>query len=295
MSSVAEVSLPVLHRQRFPLLRALLADPFTCVALILVTSFIVTAVFAPWLAPYSPVKIDVLHKLQPPSTEHWFGTDHLGRDLLSRIIYGARTAMMIAMLSVAIAGAIGLMLGLIAGYGPRWLDAILVLMFDSLNSLPMIMFALAIITVLGAGTGTLIVVIAATSFPSYARLIRAQTLALKNSDYILAERLLDASAARIIFIHLLPNVVGPLIILLSMDIPVVIMVEAGLSFLGLGVRPPTPSWGSILYDGYTSIRSAPFMVIFGGLPLVLATLGFTFLGEGLRDYLDPRLQLRRPA
>lgn len=295
MSSVADASLSVPDRQRLPLLRALLADPFTGVALILVIGFLVTAVFAPWLAPYSPVKIDVLHKLQPPSAEHWFGTDHLGRDLLSRVIYGARTALTIAMVSVAIAGAIGLMLGLIAGYGPRWLDAILVLSFDSLNSLPMIMFALAIITVLGAGTGTLIIVIAATSFPSYARLIRAQTLALKNSDYILAERLLDASPARIIFIHLLPNVVGPLIILLSMDIPVVIMVEAGLSFLGLGVRPPTPSWGSILYDGYTSIRSAPFMVIFGGLPLVLATLGFTFLGEGLRDYLDPRLQLRRPA
>ncbi|MFD1987463.1 ABC transporter permease [Mesorhizobium newzealandense] len=295
MSSVADASLSLLERQRFPLLRALLADPFTCVALILVTGFLITAVFAPWLAPYSPLKIDVLHKLQTPSVGHWFGTDHLGRDLLSRVIYGARTALTIAMVSVAIAGAIGLLLGLIAGYGPRWLDAILVLTFDSLNSLPMIMFALAIITVLGAGTGTLIIVIAATSFPSYARLIRAQTLALKNSDYILAERLLDASPARIIFIHLLPNVVGPLIILLSMDIPVVIMVEAGLSFLGLGVRPPTPSWGSILYDGYTSIRSAPFMVIFGGLPLVLATLGFTFLGEGLRDYLDPRLQLRRPA
>ncbi|CDX14060.1 putative peptide transporter permease subunit: membrane component of ABC superfamily [Mesorhizobium plurifarium] len=295
MSSVAEASPITPDRQRLVLLRALLAAPFTRVALILVAGFLVTAIFAPWLAPYSPVKIDVLHKLQPPSAEHWFGTDHLGRDLLSRVIYGARTALTIAMVSVAIAGAIGLLLGLIAGYGPRWLDAILVLAFDSMNSLPMIMFALAIITVLGAGTGTLIIVIAATSFPSYARLIRAQTLALKNSDYILAERLLDASAARIIFIHLLPNVVGPLIILLSMDIPVVIMVEAGLSFLGLGVRPPTPSWGSILYDGYTSIRSAPFMVIFGGLPLVLATLGFTFLGEGLRDYLDPRLQLRRPA
>ncbi|SFP88647.1 peptide/nickel transport system permease protein [Mesorhizobium sp. NFR06] len=295
MSSVAEASLPTHDRQRLVLLRALLADPFTRVALILVAGFLVTAIFAPLLAPYSPVKIDVLHKLQPPSADHWFGTDHLGRDLLSRVIYGARTALTIAMVSVAIAGVIGLLLGLIAGYGPRWLDAILVLSFDSLNSLPMIMFALAIITVLGAGTGTLIIVIAATSFPSYARLIRAQTLALKNSDYILAERLLDASASRIIFIHLLPNVVGPLIILLSMDIPVVIMVEAGLSFLGFGVRPPTPSWGSILYDGYTSIRSAPFMVIFGGLPLVLATLGFTFLGEGLRDYLDPRLQLRRPA
>jgi peptide/nickel transport system permease protein len=295
MSSVAEVDASCTGRQRFPALRALLADPITGIALVLVVAFLVTAAFAPWLAPYSPTKIDVLHKLQPPSAEHWFGTDHLGRDLLSRVIYGARTALLIAMVSVAIAGMIGLLLGLIAGYGPRWLDAILVLTFDSLNSLPMIMFALAIITVLGAGTGTLIIVIAATSFPSYARLIRAQTLALKNSDYILAERLLDAGPLRIIFIHLLPNVVGPLIILLSMDIPVVIMIEAGLSFLGLGVRPPTPSWGSILYDGYTSIRSAPFMVIFGGLPLVLATLGFTFLGEGLRDYLDPRMKAGRPA
>jgi peptide/nickel transport system permease protein len=295
MSSVADVSLSQPNRQGFALLRTLLANPFSCIAVILVLLFVFTAVFAPWLAPYSPTKIDVLHKLQGPSTEHWFGTDHLGRDLLSRIIYGARTALMIALVSVAIAGAIGLLLGLIAGYGPRWLDGVLVLTFDSLNALPMIMFALAIITVLGAGTGTLIVVIAATSFPSYARLIRAQTLAMKNSDFIVAERLLDASPARIIFVHLLPNVIGPLIILLSMDIPVVIMVEAGLSFLGLGVRPPTPSWGSILYDGYTSIRAAPFMVIFGGLPLVLATLGFTFLGEGLRDYLDPRQQLRRPA
>lgn len=295
MSSVAEASSPYPDRQRFPLLRALLADPFTCIALILVAGFLIIAAFAPWIAPYSPVKIDVLHKLQAPSAAHWFGTDHLGRDLLSRIIYGARTALMIAIVSVAIAGAIGLLLGIAAGYGPRWLDGLLVLVFDSLNSLPMIMFALAIITVLGAGTGTLIIVIATTSFPSYARLIRAQTLALKNSDYILAERLLNASALRIVFIHLLPNVVGPLIILLSMDIPVVIMVEAGLSFLGLGVRPPTPSWGSILYDGYTSIRSAPYMVVFGGLPLVLATLGFTFLGEGLRDYLDPRLQARQPA
>ncbi|MET0596778.1 MAG: ABC transporter permease [Mesorhizobium sp.] len=280
---------------RFTLLRALAADPFTCAALVIVVVFLATAAFAPWIAPYSPIKIDVLHKLQGPSAAHLFGTDHLGRDLFSRIVYGARTALTIAIVSVAIAGALGLLLGLVAGYGPRWLDGMLVLLFDSLNSLPMIMFALAIITVLGAGTGTLILVIAATSFPSYARLIRAQTLALKNSDFILAERLIDASAPRILFVHLLPNVVGPLIILLSMDIPVVIMVEAGLSFLGLGVRPPTPSWGSILYDGYTSIRSAPFMVVFGGLPLVLATLGFTFLGEGLRDHLDPRLKSRRPS
>lgn len=295
MSSVAEPDAMRPERRPLALVQALTADPVTLLALVLVAGFVIAAAFAPWLAPYSPTQIDVLNKLQPPSAEHWFGTDHLGRDMLSRVIHGARTALVIAMVSVAVAGVIGLLLGLLAGYGPRWLDAVLVLVFDSFNSLPMIMFALAIITVLGTGTGTLILVIAVTSFPSYARLIRAQTLALKNSDYVLAERLQGAGPLRIIFMHLLPNVVSPLIILLSMDIPVVIMVEAGLSFLGLGVRPPTPSWGSILYDGYTSIRSAPFMVIFGGLPLMLATLGFTFLGEGLRDHLDPRMKAGRPA
>jgi peptide/nickel transport system permease protein len=295
MSSVAE-RLPADARARgSSLWSAVAGNPYTAAALLIVAVFLAAAVFAPWLAPYPPTKIDVLAKLQGPSWAHWFGTDHLGRDLLSRVIFGARTALTIAIVSVLIAGAVGLVLGLIAGYGPRWLDGLLVLVFDSLNSLPMIMFALAIITVLGAGTGTLILVIAMTSFPSYARLIRAQTLALKNADYILAERLMDAGPLRILFVHLLPNVVGPLIILLSMDIPVVIMVEAGLSFLGFGVRPPTPSWGSILYDGYTSIRAAPYVVVFGGLPLVLATLGFTFLGEGLRDHLDPRLRANRPA
>jgi peptide/nickel transport system permease protein len=187
---------------------------------------------------------------------------------------------------------IGLLLGLIAGYGPRWLDAILVLLFDSLSSLPMIMFALAVITVIGPGTKSLILVIVIVSIPGYARLIRTQTLTLKSADYILAERTMGASKARIILRHLLPNVIGPLVILLSMDIPVVIMLEAGLSYLNLGVRPPTPSWGNILYDGYTSLRSAPHMVIFAGAPLVLCTIGFTFLGEGLRDALDPKLQIK---
>lgn len=267
-------------------------DPLAVIGVSLVLLMVGLALFAPWIAPYSPAKIDVLNKLQPPSAAHWFGTDHLGRDLLSRVIYGARTALSIAIVATGLAGLCGLVLGLIAGYGPRWLDGALVLAFDSMNALPMIFFALAIITVLGPGTGTLILVIVLTSIPSYARLTRAQTLALKNAEYILAERSLGAGPLRIILVHLLPNVVGPLVILLSMDIPVVIMVEAGLSFLGLGVRPPTPSWGSILYDSYTSLRSAPTMVVFAGLPLVLATIGFTFLGESLRDALDPKLKVR---
>lgn len=273
-------------------LRALLRDPMGLLGLILVVTFLGMALFAPLVAPQDPVKVDVINKFKSPSLAHWAGTDQLGRDTLSRIIWGSRTALSIALTATGVAGLVGVLLGLIAGFGPRWLDGLLVLFFDSVSSLPMIMFALAVITVIGPGTGTLLLVIILVSIPGYARLIRAQTLTLKNSDFVMAERAMGASHARIILLHLLPNVVGPLLIVLSMDVPVVIMLEAGLSYLNLGVRPPTPSWGNILYDGYTSLRAAPTMVIAATLPLILATLGFTFLGEGLRDALDPKLQGR---
>jgi peptide/nickel transport system permease protein len=275
-------------------LRRLAADPMGLFGAALVSVFVVMALFAPWLAPYDPIAIDVTNRFAQPSLAHWAGTDQLGRDTLSRIIHGARTALTIALTATFLAGIGGILLGLIAGFGPRWLDAILVLIFDSLSSLPMILFALAVITVLGPGTQTLILVVTIVSVPGYARLIRAQTLALKSSDFIMAERAMGASSARIILRHLMPNVIGPLVIVLSMDIPVVIMLEAGLSYLNLGVRPPTPSWGNILYDGYTSLRSSPTIVVAAGVPLVLSTLGFTFLGEGLRDALDPTLGLRAP-
>ena len=273
-------------------IRSLARDPMGLLGLTLVVIFLLMAILAPVISPYDPLKISVMSKFQSPNLSHWLGTDHLGRDTLSRIIYGSRTALSRALTATGLAGLLGLLLGLIAGFGPRWLDGILVLLFDSMSSLPMILFALAVITVLGPGTATLILVIVLVSIPSYARLIRAQTLTLKNSDFVVAERSIGASSPRIILLHLLPNVVGPLVIILSMDIPVVIMLEAGLSYLNLGVRPPTPSWGNILYDGYTSLRYAPTLVIAAGVPLVLATLGFTFLGEGLRDALDPKLQVR---
>ena len=275
-------------------LKALIRDPMGLMGLILVTLFVLMALAAPILAPYDPLALDVRAKLQAPSLAHWLGTDQLGRDTLSRIIYGARTALTIALTAIGLAGSIGILLGLIAGYGPRWLDAALVLIFDALNSLPMMMFALAIITVLGPGTGTLILVVVLVSIPGYARLIRAQTLSLRSADFIVAEQAIGASTPRILLHHLLPNVFGPLCIVLSMDIPVVIMLEAGLSYLNLGVKPPTPSWGNILYDGYTAIRTSTTLVIAAGAPLVLATLGFTFLGEGLRDALDPRFATARP-
>lgn len=289
MSSVAEAHAG--SAGTGPLAR-LARDRMGAMGAILVALFVCLALFAPFVAPADPLKLDVLHKLQGPSLQHWAGTDQLGRDTLSRLIWGARTALGIALSATGIAGAIGLILGMIAGYGPRWLDGLLVLLFDSVSSLPMIMFALAVITVVGPGTATLVFVIVAVSIPGYARLIRAQTLTLKGADYILAEETMGASTARILLLHILPNVVGPLVIVLSMDVPVVIMLEAGLSYLNLGVKPPAPSWGNILYDGYTSLRQQPLLVIAAGVPLILSTIGFTFLGEGLRDALDPKLKVR---
>jgi peptide/nickel transport system permease protein len=258
----------------------------------LVAFFLAVAILAPIIAPYDPVAINVKARFLDPTWVHWAGTDQLGRDTLSRLIWGARNAFGVSITSVGLAGAIGLALGLVAGYGPRWLDAALILVFDALSSLPMVMFALAVITVLGPGTGTLILVIVLVSFPGYARLIRASTLTLRSADFVQAEQIMGASSLRILTRHLVPNVVGPLVIVLSMDIPVVIMLEAGLSFLNLGIKPPAPSWGNMLYDGYTSLRQSPMLVIAAGLPLILTTLGFTFLGEGLRDLLDPRLRGR---
>lgn len=271
----------------------IISTPLGAIGVFLVALVVVTAVFAPWIAPYNPLAISVKQRLADPSFSHWLGTDQLGRDLLSRIIVGTRTAMTVALSSLAIALAAALPLGLIAGYGPRWLDAIMILIFDSMSSLPMIMLGLTIVVLLGPGVSTVILVIVLYSVPSYARLVRTQTLSLKSRDFILAEQAMDASTGRVLFRHLLPNVVGPLVILACLDISTVITLEAGLSFLGLGVKPQVPSWGNVLSDGFAVIRNTPLPVIAGGLPLVLATIGFTFFGEALRDALDPRLNRER--
>ncbi len=275
------------------ILKRVTRDPFGLLGLVLVIIVLGAAIFADVVAPYDPAKIDIINKLQGPSAAHWLGTDQLGRDTLSRIIHGARVAMGIAVFSIGIGAFIGLILGILAGYGPRWLDALLIFFFDSLNAIPLILFALTVIVILGPGTSTLIFVIAVISIPVYGRLVRAQTLSLRRSEFILAEQAMGASLPRIVGIHLLPNVLGPLVILVSMDIPSVVALEAALSYLGLGVKPPTPSWGTILNDGYTSLRSNLALVIAAGIPLVIATLGFTFLGEALRDALDPKLKTRR--
>jgi len=266
------------------------SDPLGLLGLCLVTLMVVSALGASIFAPYDPIQLNIMERLQGPSAKHLLGTDQLGRDLFSRVLFGGQVALKVAFLSIGSALIVGIVLGLIAGYGPAWLDNSLLLLFDTIRSVPTIMLALVTVAFVGASLTTLIFVIAASSIPSYGRIVRTQTLTIKSKDFVKAEMLMGASLPRILSIHLLPNILGPLLILASMDIPSIIALEAGLSFLGMGVKPPTPSWGSILNDGFALIRNTPWPIIAGSIPLVLATLGFTFLGESLRDLLDPKLR-----
>lgn len=272
--------------------RRILAEPLGALGISLVVLVVCGAIFADLIASADPNKIAPRDRFLAPSLEHLLGTDQLGRDLFSRVLHGGQIALSVALFATAASLAIGIVLGLIAGYGPRWLDNVMILVFDALKSFPTVMLALALVTLFGPSLTAVVVVVVLVNVPGYARIIRTQTLALKSAEFVTAAQSMGAGAARILRVHILPNVIGPLLILASMDIPVVIAIEAGMSFLGLGVRPPTPSWGAILNDGFTAIRDTPWIAIAGGLPIILTTLGFTFLGETLRDVFDPRLKAR---
>jgi len=274
----------------FRTVRRVMHEPLGALGLFLVVFVLISAVGADWWATHEPNQINVRAAFASPSLEHFLGTDQLGRDIFSRVLIGGRIALKVSLISIGVALLIGLTLGLIAGFGPRWVDNILMLLFDSVRSFPTVMFALAVVTLFGPSLVTIMVIVIVTQIPIYGRMVRSQTLALKNSEFILTERAMGAGFFRIIIVHMLPNVIGPLLILASMDIPFVITIEAGLSFLGMGVRPPTPSWGTILNDGYSYIYNSPWPVIAGGVPVILTTLGFTFLGESLRDVFDPKLR-----
>jgi peptide/nickel transport system permease protein len=271
-------------------LMRLLSEPMGALGIALVLAVVFGAVFADLLTSYSPTKLTPRDRFLPPDALHLLGTDHLGRDLFTRVLHGARIALAVALVATSLSFAGGLILGMIAGYGPRWLDSLLLLLFDALRSFPTVMLALALVTLAGPSLSAVVLVVVLATLPGYARVVRAQTMSLKGAEFVLAARALGAPAWRVLAVHIMPNLIGPLLILASMDIPVVITIEAGMSFLGLGVRPPTPSWGSILNDGFSFIRESPWPAIAGGLPIVVATLGFTFLGETLRDQFDPRLR-----
>ncbi len=268
----------------------LVRDPLGCTGFVIVLAFVFAALFADFIVPYDPIALNIKERLQGPSLSHLMGTDQLGRDTFSRVLMGSRVALQVALPTIGGAMFIGILLGMIAGFGSRTVDNAIILFFDTIRSFPTVMFALAVVALVGPSLKTVIFVIMMTSIPTYGRVVRTQTLSLRNSEFILAERSLGASVARILGVHILPNVMGPLAVLAAMDIPTVVGLEAGLSFLGMGVKPPTPSWGSILNDGYTLIRNTPWIIVAGGIPLILTTLGFTFLGEALRDVVDPKLR-----
>jgi peptide/nickel transport system permease protein len=280
-------------RERRALLYLFLRNWQGMFGLILVLAFFASAIFAPLFAPYDPNALDIPARLSGPTLEHLAGTDQLGRDTFSRVLYGGRVALKVAAIGVSVALLFGLLLGMLAGYGPRWLDNLLLLIFDTVRAFPTIVLALATVALTGPSLELVLAIVIITSIPQYARMARTSTLAIRNQEFILAERSLGAGMPRMLMHHIMPNVVGPLLILAAMEVPIVVTVEAGLSFLGLGVLPPTASWGTILNEGYLVIRDTPWMVVAGGIPLVLTTLGFTFLGEALRDVFDPRMSKGR--
>jgi len=278
---------PKARRPKGAVLR-LISDPLGAFGLGLILFTVLAAIAAP-LSPFSPSQLSPLERFADPSWKHLLGTDNLGRDLFTRVLWGARIALTVSIISTALALVLGLVMGVIAGFAPRWLDNLLLLLLDAAKSVPTVMLALVLVTITGPSLWAVVLVVVLVNGPAYARIARTQVMALRNADYVDAERALGAGIFRIVFVHILPNIVGPILIIAAMDIPIVVGIEAGMSFLGLGVRPPTPSWGTILYDGFSYIRDSPWMVFAGGLPIVITALGFTFLGEALRDTFDPKL------
>lgn len=274
---------------RIPILGDILRQPLGAIGFVIVLIFLLSVLFAPWIAPYDFARQDIPNRMQGPSENYWLGTDHIGRDIFSRLVYGSRIAFGTALPSVAIALTVGTLLGLIAGYVGGWIDNIIVVFMDTLQAFPSIMLSLAILALLGPSLVNVIIVIGLTWMPNYARVIRAQTLSIREKAYVEAERSLGATDRGILLSHILPNAIAPALLLAAMDLPWVITFEAGLSFMGMGVRPPTPSWGAILSEGFDHIFESQWPIIWSGVTLALTTLGFTLFGEALRDVLDPRL------
>jgi len=260
--------------------------------LILVAVFVIFALFAPWIAPQSPSQIDLPSRLQPPSAAHWFGTDELGRDILSRVIYGARISMLVGSSVVAGSLLLGLIVGSIAGYYGGWTDKFFsVVLMNAFLSFPGILLAIAFVAFLGPGIINLILALCIGGWVGYARLVRAQVLAVKEREYVEAARAIGASNWRIVTRHILPNIIQPVIVQAAIGMAGAVLAEATMSFLGLGVPPPTASWGSMLNDARAHLFDAPHLVLFPALAVMLAVLSFNFIGDALRDFLDPRSRI----
>ena len=250
------------------------------------------ALTAPLISPASPFRQDLLETLQKPSAAHLFGTDDLGRDVLSRVIYGSQVSLEVGLISIGVALSLGVVVGLMAGYQGSIVDDVLMRVMDAISAFPSLILALAITAALGAGIGNTMIAIGIVYTPLFARLVRSQALTIRELDYCLAARTIGAGPLRMMFRHIWPNATAPIIVQASLSVSAAIIVEASLSFLGVGVLPPTPSWGSFLNDGYKVLELAPWMAIASGMAIFITVLGLNFLGDGLRTALDPRMSRR---
>jgi peptide/nickel transport system permease protein len=275
------------------ILIALARNPLAVVGALIIVTLIVMAVFAPWIAPYSATGQDLANRLAPPSAIHWMGTDELGRDIFSRVVFGSRITLLIVVMVAVIAAPLGLIVGAISGYVGGWTDRLLMGITDIFLSMPKLILALAFVAALGPGIENAIIAIAITSWPVYARIARAETLTFRDAEFIAAVRLQGASSMRIILRHVLPLCASSTIIRVTLDMAGIILTAAGLGFLGLGAQPPLPEWGAMISRGRTFILDQWWVATMPGFAIILVSLGFCFLGDGLRDVLDPKQRENR--
>jgi peptide/nickel transport system permease protein len=264
--------------------------PLPVVGLVFIVLLILIAIFAPLVAPYDPLEMDILHKLQSPNSQHFLGTDSLGRDTLSRIIYGSQTSLIIGLTVVTISTFIGLALGLIAAYFGGWIYTIIMRLIDALMAFPMILLALLVASLLGGGMVNIIIALSIGYITVPCRMMCGIALSVKQNEYILAARMMGMTNTRIMLEQILPNAFAPLLVMLTIGLGAVILAEAGLSFLGIGITPPTPAWGGMVNEGYKYLLSTPALAIAPGVAIMIAVFGFNMMGDGLRDALDPRLR-----
>jgi peptide/nickel transport system permease protein len=265
-------------------------SPLTVVGLALIAILALIALLAPLIAPANPLKQVLSTRLKPPSAAHWLGTDQLGRDVLSRMIYGARISLLIGVVVVGLAASVGTLVGLVAGYAGGWLDESLMRLTDVFFAFPALILAMAISGALGPSLTNAMIAIAVVSWPVYARLVRAQVLSLREREFVEASRSLGASANRIVLQHILPNTLAPLMVQASFDMGGAILSAAGLSFIGFGAQPPTAEWGVMISDGRNYIVTQPWLSLFPGLAILFTVAAFNLIGDGLRDALDPCLR-----
>ncbi len=271
-------------------LRRVLRNPLGAAGVAIVLLVTLVALFAPWIAPYDPFTQNLTEALRGPSPAHLLGQDDLGRDILSRIIFGARVSMKVGFITVSVSALIGMLVGAVAGYLGGWVDEILMRITDIMLAFPGILLAIGIMAILGPSFNNVLIALCLVGWKGYARLVRGEILKEKEKEYVQAARVLGYSNARIIFFHLLPNTINPVLVMATLGIASMVIAEAGLSFLGLGTQPPLPSWGGMLSEGRQYILQAPHLTTFPGIAIMILVLGFTFLGDALRDALDPHIK-----